>query len=73
MGSQGSSEEQRRSYDRIGRVREPSRCYAAGSEDGRRGHEHRNAGGLEIWTRPGNRSTEGAPPCQHPVRATWDS
>lgn len=54
MGSQGSSEEQRRSYDHIGRVREHSRCYTTGSEDGGRGHEPRNAGGLEIWTRPGN-------------------
>lgn len=58
MGSQGSSEEQRRSYDHIGRVRVHSRCYAAGSEDGGRGHERRNAGGLESWTRPGNRGAQ---------------
>ena len=48
MGSQGSSEEQRRRYDHLVRVREHSRCYTAGSEDVGRGHEPRNSGGLEI-------------------------
>ena len=50
----GESESEREDIKKEAKVREERRCYAAGFEDGGRGHKPRNADNSKIWRRQGN-------------------